>query len=244
MNNSAIDVVGIGNAIVDVLAHVDDAFIETHGLSKGTMTLIDEATADRLYAAMGPAIEASGGSAANTIAALASLGGAGGFVGKVRDDQLGTIFGHDIQALGITFATPPATSGPSTARCLVLVTPDAQRTMQTYLGAAAELSPIDIDRELIASARITYLEGYLWDRPLAKEAFRKAAVTAHEAGRLVALSLSDPSASTGTAPTSSTSSSTTSTSCSPTRTKSSPSTRCTPSTTPCSTSAAIAGWRR
>lgn len=192
MSNSAIDVVGIGNAIVDVLAHADDAFIETHGLSKGTMTLIDEASAERLYSAMGPAIEASGGSAANTIAALASLGGTGGFVGKVRDDQLGTIFGHDIRALGITFATPPATSGPSTARCLVLVTPDAQRTMQTYLGAAAELSPADIDRDLIASARITYLEGYLWDRPLAKEAFRKAAVSAHDAGRLVALSLSDP----------------------------------------------------
>ncbi len=186
------DVVGIGNAIVDVLAHADDAFIAATGLNKGTMTLIDAATAESLYAKMGPAVEVSGGSAANTIAALASLGGRGGFIGKVRDDQLGAIFRHDIVSLGITFNTPPATDGPSTARCLILVTPDAHRTMQTFLGVSSELGPDDIDEPLIASAKVTYLEGYLWDRPKAKQAFVKAARLAHDAGRQVALSLSDP----------------------------------------------------
>ena len=181
------DVVGIGNAIVDVLAHADDAFIAANGLQKGNMTLVDAETAESLYEKMGPGVAVSGGSAANTIAALASLGGKGGFIGKVRDDQLGAIFRHDIVSLGITFNTRPAAEGPSTARCLILVTPDAHRTMQTFLGISSELGPDDIDESLIASSKITYLEGYLWDRPKAKEAFVKAAKVAHEAGRQVAL---------------------------------------------------------
>ena len=192
MTDQELDVVGVGNAIVDVLAHAEDAFLESLSLDKGTMTLIDAERADDLYDRMGPGVEVSGGSAANTIAGIASLGGAGGFIGKVRDDQLGTIFRHDIRSLGITFDTPPAADGPTTARCLVFVTPDAQRTLQTYLGAAAELGPDDIDTTLIQRSRITYLEGYLWDRPAAKEAFVKAAEIAHAAGRTVALSLSDP----------------------------------------------------
>jgi sugar/nucleoside kinase (ribokinase family) len=192
MSETRYDVVGIGNAIVDVLAHADDAFIEELGLNKGTMTLIEAETADSLYGKMGPAIEVSGGSAANTIAALASLGGSGAFIGKVRDDQLGTIFRHDIVSLGITFDSKPAVEGPSTARCLILVTPDAHRTMQTFLGVSSDLGPEDIDEDLIAASRVTYLEGYLWDRPRAKQAFVKAAQKAHGAGRKVALSLSDP----------------------------------------------------
>ncbi|MBK8907312.1 MAG: adenosine kinase [Rhodospirillales bacterium] len=186
------DVIGVGNAIVDVLAHADEAFIAANGLNKGTMTLIDAATADALYDRMGPAVEVSGGSAANTIAGLASLGGRGAFVGKVRDDQFGAIFRHDIRSLGIAFDTAPARDGPATGRCLIFVTPDAHRTMQTCLGISAELDPEDIDEAAVAAAGITYLEGYLWDRPRAKQAFVKAANTAHAAGRKVALSLSDP----------------------------------------------------
>lgn len=191
MTETKFDVVGIGNAIVDVLAHADDAFLADQGLPKGAMTLIDGDTADRLYDAMGPGIECSGGSAANTIAALASLGSRGAFVGKVRDDQLGQVFRHDITALGIAFDTPPARDGAPTARCLILVSPDAQRTMNTFLGACVALGPDDIAPATIAAARVTYLEGYLWDPPAAKEAFLKAARLAHEAGRKVALSLSD-----------------------------------------------------
>ena len=186
------DVVGIGNAIVDVLTHADDAFIERHGLAKGTMTLIDAERAEALYAAMGPAIEVSGGSAANTIAAVASLGGRGAFIGKVKNDQLGAIFRHDIVSLGIRFGGMPAVDGLSTGRCLIVVTPDAQRTMNTYLGVSSELGPEDVDAEMIAAADVTYLEGYMWDRPRAKEAFIRAAGIAHEAGGSVALSLSDP----------------------------------------------------
>ncbi|MCC7015623.1 MAG: adenosine kinase [Rhodospirillales bacterium] len=186
------DVAGIGNAIVDVLARADDSFLAGHGLAKGAMTLIDAATAERLYAAMGPGRECSGGSAANTIAALASIGGRCAFVGKVRDDQLGQVFAHDIRALGVAFDTAPAPRGAPTARCLIFVTPDAQRTMQTYLGASVGLAPEDIEPRLIADAKITYLEGYLWDPPAAKEAFRKAAKAANDARRLVALTLSDP----------------------------------------------------
>ncbi|MFQ5785425.1 MAG: adenosine kinase [Alphaproteobacteria bacterium] len=192
MTEPALDVVGIGNAIVDVLVRADDAFLAEHGLVKGAMALIDAERAEFLYDRMGPGIEVSGGSAANTLAGLAACGGRGAFVGMVRDDMLGRVFAHDIRALGLGFDTPPATDGPPTARCLVFVTPDAQRTMCTYLGACVELGPDDIDEALIADARITYLEGYLWDPPGAKQAFRKAHRIAHEHGRRVALTLSDP----------------------------------------------------
>jgi len=192
MTEASIDLLGIGNAIVDVIANAEDAFLAREGLVKGTMTLIDAARADALYQMMGPAIEASGGSAGNTMAGLASLGGTGAYIGKVRDDLLGQIYRHDITAAGVRFETPAATSGPGTARCLILVTPDGQRTMNTYLGACVELGPADIDPEMVAAARITYLEGYLFDPPSAQEAFRRAAAIAHAAGRQVALSLSDP----------------------------------------------------
>jgi len=192
MADTRVDVVGIGNAIVDVLSQTDDAFLGAQDLPKGTMTLIDAARAEELYGAMGPAVEVSGGSAANTLAGVAALGGQGAFIGKVRNDQLGGIFRHDIRATGVSFGTPAATEGAPTARCLIFVTEDAQRTMATYLGASVELGPDDLDAALIAGARITYLEGYLWDAPAAKEAFLAAARQAHEAGGKVALSLSDP----------------------------------------------------
>jgi sugar/nucleoside kinase (ribokinase family) len=192
MTETRYHVVGIGNAIVDVLAHADDQFIDDMGLVKGAMSLIDEETAMSVYDKMGPGIECSGGSAANTIAGLASLGGQGAFIGKVRDDQLGDVFRHDITAIGIDFATQPDTVGASTARCMIHVTPDAQRTMQTFLGASVNLGPNDIEADMIAAAQVTYLEGYLWDKPLAKQAFIKAARTAKDAGRRVSLSLSDP----------------------------------------------------
>ncbi len=186
------DVIGLGNAIVDVVAEAEDALVDRLGLDKGTMTLVDEARMAGLYDAMGPAIEISGGSCANSMAALAGLGANAIYVGKVRNDQLGEVFRHDIRAVGVDFQTPPLTEGPATARCLVFVTPDAQRTMATYLGACVELGPDDIDEDSIAGARFTYLEGYLWDRPDAKQACLKAAAVAHDAGRQVALSLSDP----------------------------------------------------
>ncbi len=192
MAGQGFEVVGIGNAIVDVLSRAEDAFLDREGLVKGSMRLIDAAEAEALYKRMGPGVECSGGSAANTMAGLASLGGRGAFVGKVRDDPLGQVFGHDMRAIGVAFDIPPASGGPDTARCLILVTPDAQRTLNTYLGAAVELGPEDIDPALIGGAQITYLEGYLWDPPRAQEAFVKAARIAHEAGRKVALSLSDP----------------------------------------------------
>jgi adenosine kinase len=155
------------------------------------MALIDEARADSLYDAMGPAVEISGGSAANTVVGVAGFGGRAAFVGKVKDDELGRTFAHDIRAAGVTFDTPPAADGPPTARCYVLVTPDGERTMNTYLGAAQDLHPNDVDPDAIGAAAIVYLEGYLWDPPHAKDAFRKAATIAHEAGRQVALTLSD-----------------------------------------------------
>src|SRR5688572_11542432 len=192
MGQARQDVVGIGNAIVDVIAHAEDGFLAAEAMAKGAMTLIEADRAEGLYARMGPAVEMSGGSAANSMAGIASLGGRAGFIGKVKDDQLGAIFSHDIRAAGVSFQTPPAKVGPPTARCLIFVTPDAQRTMNTYLGACVELGPEDVDEALIASARVTYLEGYLWDKPRAKEAFRKAARLAHEAGGKVALTLSDP----------------------------------------------------
>jgi adenosine kinase len=185
------DVLGIGNAIVDVLARTDDDFLVKQRMAKGSMSLIDEARAQAIYDAMGPSTEVSGGSAANTIAGVASFGGRAAFIGKVKDDALGKAFSHDIRAAGVSFNTPPANGGPSTARSYILVTPDGERTMNTYLGAAQNLSPADVPEDEIAAARITYLEGYLWDPTAAKEAFRKAAKIAHGAGRSVALTLSD-----------------------------------------------------
>jgi sugar/nucleoside kinase (ribokinase family) len=185
------DVVGIGNAIVDVIARTEDDFLVSHGMHKGAMRLIDERQAAAIYDAMGPAIEVSGGSAANTIVGVASLGARAAFVGKVKDDELGRVFEHDIRAAGVAFSTPPASAGPSTGRCYVMVTPDGERTMNTFLGAAQDLHPNDIDAETIAAAEITYLEGYLWDPPHAKQAFLKAAGFAHAADRAVALTLSD-----------------------------------------------------
>jgi sugar/nucleoside kinase (ribokinase family) len=187
-----LDVIGIGNALVDVLCHESETFLDRHGLAKGTMHLIDEARARALYDAMGPAVEISGGSAANTIVGVASFGGRAHYVGKVRNDQLGEVFSHDLKAVGVHYTTPMATNGPSTGRCLIVVTPDAQRTMNTYLGASTQLGPADIDAGLIARGRILYLEGYLFDQPAAQEAFRAAAGFAHAAGRKVALTLSDP----------------------------------------------------
>jgi sugar/nucleoside kinase (ribokinase family) len=190
--DAGFDVAAVGNAIVDVLAQAGDGFLESRRLEKGAMTLVDAGQSDALYAAMPPGTEMSGGSAANTIAGIASLGGRAAYIGKVRDDQLGRVFAHDIRAAGVAFDTAPLRDGPSTARCLILVTPDAQRTMQTYLGASVELTGEDIDPEVIAAAQITYLEGYLWDRPTAKAAFVRASELAHAAGRRVALTLSDP----------------------------------------------------
>ncbi|MFI5002565.1 MAG: adenosine kinase [Reyranellales bacterium] len=191
MTSAAFDVLGIGNAIVDVISHADEAFLKTHALTKGAMMLIDEARADTLYAAMGPGVEISGGSCGNTMAGVASFGGRGAYIGKVRDDQLGTVFGHDLKATGVSFETSRATSGPATARCLILVTPDAQRTMSTYLGACTGLGPADIDTQRIGSAEVTYVEGYLWDAPEAKKAVLKAFDAAHAAGRKVSITLSD-----------------------------------------------------
>lgn len=191
MTFETLDVVGIGNAIVDAIASADDAFLAQHDMVKGSMMLIDEPRAQALYAAMGPTVVTSGGSAANTIAGIASFGGRTGFIGKICDDDLGTEFRHDITAVGAAFPTLPASDGPATARCLIFVTPDSQRTMNTFLGACANLAPEDLDPELIRSAKITYLEGYLYDAPSAKAAFHDAADIAHAAGRQVALSLSD-----------------------------------------------------
>lgn len=191
MSNVDFDVIGIGNAIVDVLSKADDTFLADHGLNKGSMSLIDASQADKLYDQMGPGVECSGGSAANTIACLANLGAKSAFIGKVKDDALGKIFAHDIKAAGVDFSSKLATDGPSTARCLILVTEDAQRTMNTFLGACVNLTPDDIDPDYIARGAVTYLEGYLWDPDHAKEAFLKASMAAHKADRKVALSLSD-----------------------------------------------------
>ncbi len=191
MAQAQFDVIGIGNAIVDVIAKTEDAFLEANGIAKGAMTLIDADAATALYGKMGPGVEVSGGSAANTIAGIASLGGRVAYIGKVRKDQLGDVFSHDIRAAGVTFETAPLEDGPPTARCLILVTPDAQRSMNTFLGASTLLTAKDVDEHKITEAQITYLEGYLFDPSEAKEAFYKAAATAHTAGRKVALTLSD-----------------------------------------------------
>ena len=187
-----LDVVGIGNALVDVLSQESDAFLAAQGLTKGAMQLVDEARAGALYAAMGPAVEVSGGSAANTIVGVASFGGRAHYMGKVRDDQLGEVFSHDLRSVGVGYSTSAATSGPSTGRCLIVVTPDAQRTLTTYLGASVLLGPADVDKGVVERAGIIYLEGYLFDPPEAQRAFHVAAGIAHTAGRKVALTLSDP----------------------------------------------------
>lgn len=187
-----IDVVGVGNALVDVLTHAEDEFLARHRLVKGTMHLVDEPRARSLYADMGPGVEVSGGSAANTVVGVASFGGRAHYVGKVGDDQLGEVFRHDLRSTGVGYDTPAAVGGPPTGRCLILVTPDAQRTMNTYLGASVGLGPADIDQRLVARGRVLYLEGYLFDPANAQEAFRVAARLAHAAGRKVALTLSDP----------------------------------------------------
>ena len=191
MTSARYDVLGIGNAIVDVIARAEEDFLLRQGMHKGAMALIDEARAHAIYDAMGPAVETSGGSAANTIVGLASLGARTAFIGKTKDDLLGRAYSHDIRAAGVTFPTKPAVAGPSTGRCYVLVTPDGERTMNTYLGAAQDLQPADIDADAVAASAILYLEGYLWDPKNAKEAFLKAAKIAHQSGRKVALSLSD-----------------------------------------------------
>ena len=187
----ALDVVGVGNAIVDVIAAVPDSFIGDHDLIKGAMTLVGADRSAALYEAMPPGVAASGGSAANTMAGVASFGGRAAFIGRVRDDQFGEVFIHDIRATGVSFDVPPAPDGPPTARCLVQVTPDAERTMNTYLGTAALLAPLDVDTDLVASAGITYCEGYLWDVQVAKDAIRLAMAASAGAGRTVALALSD-----------------------------------------------------
>jgi sugar/nucleoside kinase (ribokinase family) len=187
-----LDVLAIGNAIVDVIARADDAFIAAEGMTKGGMQLIDAAAAEGLYGRMAPGIEASGGSAANTIAGIAALGGRCGFVGQVADDQLGDVFGHDIRALGVTFDVPARVGGGvPTARCLILVTDDGQRTMNTFLGASQFLPAAALDADLIASAAILYLEGYLWDPEEPRAAMRKAIEVARAAGRRIAFTLSD-----------------------------------------------------
>ena len=185
------DVLGIGNALFDVLVRTDEAFLARHGMAKGSMSLIDEARAAAIYKDMGPATEVSGGSAANTIVGIGSLGARAAYVGKVKDDQIGKLYVHDIRAAGVAFNTPAATDGPATGCSYILVTDDGERTMNTYLGAAQDLSPADIDPAEIAAAKIVYLEGYLWDPKNAKDAFVKAAKIAHDAKRKVALTLSD-----------------------------------------------------
>lgn len=190
-DGTTLDVVGIGNALVDVLSHEDETFIDSAGLVKGAMTLVESDRATELYSAMGPGIEVSGGSAANTVAGVASFGGRAGYLGKVHDDQLGVVFAHDMRANGVVFQSPPAPDGPPTGRCLIVVTPDAERTMNTFLGASSMFGPEDVDEDLVAAGRITYLEGYLFDRDEAKAAYRRASDIAHGAGRKVALTLSD-----------------------------------------------------
>jgi sugar/nucleoside kinase (ribokinase family) len=192
MSDPDFDVLGIGNALVDVITSVDDHFVAAHGFPRGATTMVDLDRADAIYADLPPAQEISGGSCANTIAGLASFGANVAFIGRVRDDQLGKVYTHDLRSLGVHFDVPPATTGPPTGRCLVMVMPDAHRTQCTYLGASTFIGPEDVDPEVVARAHVTYLEGYLWDQPSAKDAIRKAAAAARGAGRQVALTLSDP----------------------------------------------------
>lgn len=185
------DVLAIGNAIVDVIAAHDDDFLARHAIPKGSMRLVSAAEANALYGAMGPGREISGGSAANTTAGVAALGGRAAFIGRVSDDQLGRVFAHDIRAAGVAYRTPPAEGGPPTGQCLVIVSPDAQRTMSTYLGSCQELDEADIDEQQVRAAAITYFEGYLWDPPAPIRAIRKAMRIARAADRQVAMTLSD-----------------------------------------------------
>jgi sugar/nucleoside kinase (ribokinase family) len=185
------DVAGIGNAIVDVLSFTDEAILDRQKLAKGSMTLVDEARAHALYQGMGPSTECSGGSVANSLAGIASLGGRTAFIGKVAGDQLGSIFIHDLHSVGVHFSTTPLENGPATASCLVFVTSDAQRTMATYIGACSQVSEADIDEQIIAHSQVVYIEGYLWDTENAKSAIRRAIDLAHEAGRKIAFTLSD-----------------------------------------------------
>ena len=186
------DVLCIGNAIVDIIARCDEAFLVDNAIIKGAMNLIDAERAELLYARMGPAVEASGGSAGNTAAGVASFGGRAAYFGKVADDQLGRLFAHDIRAQGVAFDTKPLEGFPPTARSMIFVTPDGERSMNTYLGACVELGPDDVEAQKAEGAKVTYFEGYLWDPPLAKEAIRRTAALAHAAGREVSMTLSDP----------------------------------------------------
>ncbi len=188
---ASLDVVGIGNALVDVISHETDEFIVEHGLVKSAMTLIDAERAEQLYAAMGPGIEMSGGSAGNTMAGVASFGGRSAYMGRVADDQLGAVYAHDMAAQGVVFHNAPAKEGPPTGRSLIIVTPDAHRTMNTFLGASAFFCPSDVDADLVRNAQVTFLEGYLFDRPESQDAYWAASKYATEAGRKVALTLSD-----------------------------------------------------
>lgn len=192
MTRPEFDIAAMGNALVDILSHEDDAFILRAGLERGAAIMVDGPRSNEVYDAMGPAAEVSGGSAANTAAGIASFGGKAAFIGRVANDTFGHLFAHDLRGIGVRFESMPAADGPPTGRCLVAVTPDAQRTMCTYLGAANLLDPDYVDEDLIGSAAVTYFEGYLWDQPEAKAAIRRAASAAHRAGRCVALSLSDP----------------------------------------------------
>ncbi len=192
MSDARFDVLGIGNALVDVLAHSTDDFLSQNGINKGAMNLIDAARATDLYGKMEPAVEISGGSAANTMVGVAELGGRAAYIGKVKADQLGEVFAHDIRAAGVGFDVTAATEGEPTGRCLIMVTPDAQRSMNTFLGASSTLEPADVRADDVAASEVTYLEGYLFDPAPAREAFYKAANIAHEAGRKVSLTLSDP----------------------------------------------------
>ena len=185
------DVVGIGNALVDVIAHATDDFLTEHDLTKGWMDLIDTDRAVMLYQALGSAVEMSGGSAANTMCGVASFGGTAAYIGKVADDELGRVFGHDLLAVGVRFSAPGNDTGVPTGRCIIVVTPDAERTMNTYLGASSFLGVPDLDEDTIATGQVLYMEGYLYDRDEAKEAFRRAAQVAHDNGRMVSLTLSD-----------------------------------------------------
>lgn len=191
MSDARFDVVGIGNAIVDIIGRCDDAFLEKHGAPKGSMQLVGSADIEKIYADMGPGTEASGGSAANTMVGISSYGGKAAFIGKVADDEFGKIFSHDITAAGVEFSTKPVASSAPTSRSLVLVTPDGERTMNTFLGISTDLDDGEVDADLINAAKIVYLEGYLFDQPEAKSAFRQAVEIAKKSGRQVALSLSD-----------------------------------------------------